>query len=64
MRARQYAGWENGRWEGKRGAHYILEIVEQIGDRFALRVGEDVVIVDFRAACNRHKEPPSLASIG
>ena len=36
----------------KGGAHYIFEVVEQIGDGFALRVGEDVVVVDFRAAYN------------
>ena len=29
------------------GMNYILEVVEQVGDGFALRVGQDIIIVDF-----------------
>lgn len=29
------------------GAIYILEVVEQVGDCFALRVGQDIIVVDF-----------------
>ena len=32
------------------GMAYILEVVEQIGHGLALRVGEDIIVVDFRAA--------------
>lgn len=33
------------------GVTYVLEIVEEVGDRFALGIGKDIIIVDFRAAC-------------
>lgn len=29
------------------GVNYILEVVEQVGDCFALRVGQNIIIVDF-----------------
>lgn len=35
---------------GERAA-YILEVVQQIGHSFALRVGEDIIVVDLGAAC-------------
>jgi hypothetical protein len=29
------------------GVNYVFEVVEQVGDCFALRVGQDIIIVDF-----------------
>jgi hypothetical protein len=34
---------------------YILEVVEEVSDRFALRIGEDILVVDFRAAWEGEK---------
>jgi hypothetical protein len=33
-------------WSGS-GVNYILEVVEQVCDRLALRVGQDIIVVDF-----------------
>lgn len=30
---------------------YVFEVGEEIGDGFPLRVGEDIIVVDFGAAC-------------
>lgn len=30
---------------------YVFEVVEEVGDSFAFRVGKDIVVVDFGAAC-------------
>jgi hypothetical protein len=35
-------------WSGS-GVNYILEVVEQVCDRLALRVGQDIIVVDFRS---------------
>lgn len=32
---------------------YIFEIVKQVGHSFALRVGQDIIIVDFLLSCGR-----------
>ena len=32
---------------------YILEVVEEVRDSFALGVGEDIVVVDFGSGCRR-----------
>lgn len=34
---------------------YIFEVVQQVGNSFAFRVGEDIVVVYFRAACGNDK---------
>jgi hypothetical protein len=31
------------------GVNYILEVVEQVCDCFALRIGQDIIVVDFRS---------------
>ena len=38
------------------GVHYILEVVQQIGDGLALGVGEDIIVVDLRPAGSAAEE--------
>lgn len=33
------------------GMQYILEVVEEVRDGFTLGIGQDIVVVYFRAAC-------------
>lgn len=33
------------------GLQYVFEVVQKVGDGFALGIGEDIVVVDFGAAC-------------
>lgn len=41
------------------GVQYILEVVEEIGDSFPLRICQDIIVVDLGAAC---EEDMQLAS--
>ena len=35
--------------------NYILEVIEEIGHGFAFGIGEDIVVVYFRAAYTRER---------
>lgn len=45
------------------GMQYIFEVVEEVRDSLALGVGEDIVVVDFRAAWVRMQQSAQVSRL-